>query len=509
MSVYDKNLTLLAKKNPSLAFHIMRSKESSEPNKTLSFPESTAQVLYFLGLGDEQWCRQALTWVQLSNKRCLMLLERDMKAFCGFFSLKIAEEIVNHPCIFLAAPPFEETLQSFVCSHIYQTWECFGDREVQNTITHLILQMEGMVGLYRDFGIPQIINIFSNLLASKNVRSGEAFFDRFSHVPAIICGAGFSLENHLSRLKDLENKALIFGGGSALVPLIENSIPFHFAVALDPESPQQRFFKHMHYETPLFYQNQLSHSMFSMVQGPKLCLGDNGSFPLERWLDLPLSYCDIGWNVATFATQIAYRLGCNPIIFVGMDLCVSKTGAYAGQLEERCENSIICRDRYGNSVTTRLDFFMAKQWLESFARTHPECTFLNATDSGLLLDGIKDVSLNVISSSYDLKSQIHRIITETPLLDLSHLPMKFREIEASLYRCMDSITSFREKELDSEIFHQHYLFPLWNVWKYLLQTEEIVAAMRDPVTEKRVQQVVFFKEVTERFKVAYEKNISF
>lgn len=507
MSVYDRNLSLLAEKNPLLAFQIVTAKTEYELPRSTSFPNSSTQVIYVLGLGNEQWCDQALRWVNSDNKRSLVLLERHISVFCGFFSLKIAEKIVNHPRIVFASPPFEETLKLFVCSHLYQPWKCIGDMEIHNTIINLNLNIEGMVCLYRDFGIPQLMNVFSNLLASKNVRSGEALFGQFAHIPAIICGAGPSLEAHLTQLKGLENRALIFGGGSALVPLSDNDIPIHFAVALDPESPQQRFLKHTYYEVPLFYQNQLSHSIFLMHQGPKLCLGENGSFPLEEWLDLPLSYCDVGWNVATYATQIAYQLGCNPIIFVGMDLCVTKEKAYAGEMEELRDNPIVYQNRYGNSVTTRLDFLMAKQWLESFAHTHMERTFLNATSGGLILEGIKDVPLNIPPLSYDLKAKVHHAIMRTPLLDLSHVPKKLCEIEVSMNQCMDSLSSFREMECESEIFYQYHLLPLWNVWKYLLQTEEIVVAMKNPLIEKRVQQIVFFQKVTKNFKTMYEKRI--
>ena len=513
MSIYDKNLSLLTKKNPLLAFQILIAKAECAPySRPASFPATDAQIAYIIGVGDEEWCKQALRWVKADNTRSLVLLEREAGGFREFFSLKIAEKVVNHPNITLALPPFEGTLKSFIRSHLCQPWECIGDAEIKDTITDLVLQMEGMLCLYRDFGIPQLMNVFSNLLSSKNVRSGEALFGQFANIPAIICGAGPSLENHLAQLKGLENRALIFGGGSALVPLSENGVPFHFAVALDPTSSRRRFSKYTHYEPPLFYQNQLSHSFFVMNKAPKLCLGENGSFPLEKWLNLPLSYCDVGWNVATFATQIAYRLGCDPIVFVGMDLSVSNEKAYAGNLKELRDNPIMCRDRYGNKVATRLDFFMAKRWLESFARAHVERTFLNATTGGVTLEGIKDVPLNLTSSSYDLKSKVHQATMEAPFLDLSHLPKKLREIKESVNQCLnqflDNLTSFREMGLENEPFYRYHLLPLWDVWKHLLQTEQVVAAMQDPVIEKRVQRIIFLKKVTEDFKAIYDKRIS-
>ena len=508
MPVYDRNLHILEEKNPLLAFQLLTAKASGEPRKLAPFPESDAEVLYILGLGDESWLKKGLSWVEGEKKRSLVLLEDNLGAFYEFLSLKIAEKVARHPRIILASTPFEETLKSFVWSHLYRPWECIGDIETQNKVANLILGLESMVCLYRDFGIPQLMNVFSNLSASQNVRCGEALFGKFERIPAIICGAGPSLEKHLKKLKSLENKALIFGGGSALVPLSEKGVPFHFAVALDPQSPRERFFKQTHYEVPLFYQNQVSHPLFLQSQGPKLCLGENGSFPLEKWLDLSLSHLDVGWNAATFATQIAYQLGCDPIVFVGMDLCISEGKAYAGKMEELRDNPIICTDRYGNQVTTRPDFLMAKKWLEAFTKAHPERTFLNATEGGLHLEGIKDALLNVESPSCDLKAKVHHAIIEAPFLDLTPMSAKLDELYKSLNRCMEILGTYRDVELDSEIFYQAHLMPLWEVWKHLLQTDEIVASMQHPQIEKKLQQTLFFKEVTESFRQFYEQKIS-
>ncbi len=507
MPVYDKNLLALEGKNPLLAFQLLTLKNPASPKKREPFPKSTAEILYVEGIGDEKWIEKALDWITSDAKRSLVLIEENLSAFHPFLSQALAEKIVQHPRVVIGGPSFEETLKPFVWSHLYRPWECHGNPAMQGRIAELVLGIELTVCLYRDFGIPQLMNVFSNLLASQNVRSGEALFGKFTKIPALICGAGPSLDKSLDTLKALGNQALLFGGGSALLPLSRAGVPMHFAVALDPESPRERFFEQTYFDVPLFYQNQVSHPLFMQSQGPKLCIGESGSFPLEEWLDLPLSPCDVGWNVATFATQIAYQLGCDPILFVGMDLCCSPEKAYAGGMEELRENPLVCTDRLGNRVTTRPDFLMAKKWLETFAKAHPERTFLNASEGGLELEGIKNVPLSMEAPSTDLQGRVHQAIAQVPLLDLSTLPSKLHTIYQSLNHCLDILGTYQEVELDHEIFYQAHLLPNWEVWKHFLQKEEIVQSMQHPEIEKKLQQTLFFREVTENFRNEYERKL--
>ena len=508
MHVYETNLLALKEKNPLLAFQLLTAPSTETTQYSEPFPKSEAKVLYTWGVGDEKWVIEALKWVDRNVSRKLVILKHCPSDFRPFLEKKSAEKVVKHPQVTLSCEPLEETLKSFIWSHLYEPWECQAPPHVKTRVADIILGIELTVCLYRDFGIPQLMNVFSNLTTPQKIQKGEALSGHFKKVPAVICGAGPSLEKSMDTLKTLENHALIFGGGSALLPLSTHQIPVHFAVALDPDSPRERFLKQSYFEVPLFYQNSVSHSLFMHSQGPKLCLGQKGSFPLEKELGVDLKPYDVGWNAATFATQIAYQLGCDPIIFVGMDLCVYPEKEYAGQMEELRENSIECIDRFGSMVRTRPDFLMAKKWLESFAQSHPNCNFLNASESGLELEGIPYTDLDLKQAPFDLKSKVHQAVVAAPFLNVSQVPEKLQAIYQSINRCDELLGSAREKELDLELFYQEHLLPNWEVWKHFLQKEEIVKEMEDPEIEKKLQQTIFFKEVTQSFRREYERKLS-
>ena len=118
------------------------------------------------------------------------------------------------------------------------------------------------------------------------------------------------------------------------------------------------------------------------------------------------------------------------------------------------------------------------------------------------------------SLPYLHKTSVHASIKkfqEAPSIDFSSLDDKFSSIDESLKKTHQILgeymaalkvkenTVLHECELEEELFYLYHLFPLWKVWINLLQTDEVVAQMDDPPYEKKVQEVLFYHDVTEKF----------
>ncbi len=501
------------KKNSLLPFELLTCEKDGVNLSDFPLPKTETIALYVVGLGKESWQEKIFKWLEEDQRRKLYLIP-DTPALLSF----LKTELFDHPRMKIGGH-----VTSFAWDHLYDPWELMGGRpEIEEKLADTILGVELTVSLYRDFGVPQLSNIIANLQKEKEAQKGEALAGKFQGVPAVICGAGPSLEKSLNGLKEVGDRALIFGGGSALGPLARASIPIHFLVAIDPEPPAERFFRQTYFETPLFYQNQVAKALLYAHQGPKLCMGESGSFPLEQWLteDLHLLRSDAGWNVSTFATYIATLLGCNPIYFVGMDLSVSKEGSYAPGVEgiDERKNPIYLTDRFGNEVTTRPDFLMAKKWIEEFAEHHLETDFINATAQGLELKGIPYGDLKSFPHPSDLSSKIHQAILQAPSLEMDLIKENLQLLDQSLINTAAIIkeyleglsekknTTLHECELDEEIFYQSHLLPTWEVWKYLLQNDTVIAEMENPELEKKLQQILFYQELTEKF--CHERKLS-
>jgi len=503
-------LRMLDEKNPLFALELRTEKKRDVPFVDLPLPKSETVALYLYALGPLPWQQKILEWLDENPTRKVYLIPEDPQILHN-----ISLPLMEHPRLKVGSE-----YRPYAWEHLFKPWELMGGDP--NVIGEWILGTELTLCLYNDFGVPLMSNVFDNLLMKDEVKRGDALEGKFRGTPAIICGAGPSLEDRLEEIKKFQDRVLIIGGGSALAPLSRANIPIHFSAALDPDPPTERFYRQNHFETPLFYQNQVSHTLLTHHHGPKLCLGQSGSFALEEYLteELALPPRDVGWNVSTFSTMVAVLLGCDPIYFVGLDLCVYDEASYAAGVEGMDErlNPIQMEDRAGNIVFTRPDFLMSKRWLEDFAKKHPQTTFINASTRGLKLEGIQDGPLLITTCCSDLSAKVHQKVESAPPVDVSSIPEKFHHLDESLKKTRAILTEYMEAleqrkntvlhecELEEELFFQYHLFPLWKVWKNLLQTEEILGRMTDLPFEKKLQQVLFYQDVTEKF--CHERNLS-
>jgi len=316
-------LRILNEKNPLFALELRTGKKRDVPFVDLPLPKSETVALYLYSLGPLPWQQKILEWLDEKPTRKIYLIPEDPQILHN-----ISLPLMEHPRLKVGSE-----YRPYAWEHLFKPWELMGGDP--NVIGEWILGTELTLCLYNDFGVPLMSNVFNNLLMKDEVKRGDALEGKFRGTPAIICGAGPSLEDRLEEIKKFQDRALIIGGGSALAPLSRANIPIHFSAALDPDPPTERFYRQNHFETPLFYQNQVSHTLLTHHHGPKLCLGQSGSFALEEYLTegLALLERDVGWNVSTFSTMVAVLLGCDPIYFVGLDLCVYDEASYAAGVE--------------------------------------------------------------------------------------------------------------------------------------------------------------------------------
>ncbi|MCB1107109.1 MAG: DUF115 domain-containing protein, partial [Chlamydiia bacterium] len=418
------NLGALEKKNSFFAFKLRTEEVSQVPFASFPLPKEKTKALYLFALGDESWQGKILDWLNGQDGRKIYFIPENPQMLHT-----LSPSLMEHPRVKIG-----NDFRPYAWEHLFKPWELFGGNPKE--IADWVLGTELTFCLYNDFGVSLLSNVFQNLSMNEPVKKGESLAGRFEGIPAIVCGAGPSLMDSFEDIRKNQDRALIIGGGSALAPLSRACLPIHFAAALDPDPPTERFYRQNHFEAPLFYQNQLSHTLLKHHHGPKLCLGQSGSFPLEEWLseELHLSPSDVGWNVSTFSVRVATLLGCNPIFFVGMDLCIYDEASYAEGVEGMDErlNPIQMEDREGKVVYTRPDFLMSKKWLEAFAKEHQEITFVNASTRGLALKGIPDGPLMVPGGSGDLSARVHQSIQQGEAVDFSPMKEKLAILDESI-----------------------------------------------------------------------------
>ncbi len=240
---------------------------------------------------------------------------------------------------------------------------------------------------------------------------------RLPGVPAIIVSAGPSLDRNIHELRGCEERTAILATDTALKPLLAAGVRPHFVLSGDPTYENYLHLKGARPGNSIFvveatgfpevfrefqgrtitcnYENSSLHSLASL-------LGKKGT--LRAW-----------GSVATMALDFALLLGCDPIIFVGQDLAHSEGRTYCSGLhwEEQFFSDISDPEQWrmrweslgaGKTTVTMLDIFGKPvettdklaaywNWFNKEIQAHKDVQFINATEGGILREGVTVLSL--------------------------------------------------------------------------------------------------------------------
>jgi hypothetical protein len=204
-----------------------------------------------------------------------------------------------------------------------------------------------------------------------------------------------------------------------------------------------------------------------------LCSNTGGVF--EQWMHEKLGiHCESfalalgseALSITTLATAFARYLGCDPIVFCGVDLAYSNNQQYCPGVvsssssisKKELEKVTRSRDRLvrrknirGQFVHTLIKWVMEASCLGSYARSH-EASFFNLSSQGLPIPGVSEISweefLNQHANiEYDLRGMLHveaRLASsfqaKEPILQDS-----FETIRTSFERCVCLFQQMQEE----------------------------------------------------------------
>jgi hypothetical protein len=131
-------------------------------------------------------------------------------------------------------------------------------------------------------------------------------------------------------------------------------------------------------------------------------------------------------------TSVAIHLGCDPIIFVGMDFSAENGKKYA-HLEAPEVNEM------------QADWAMSVRMIQELASQHPDRKFLNATEGGTPFCTPINLQNIPCTQEWDLKKMVHEAIQSLPV-------------------CTPNLKRWEEWDQQGEIVHEKLLDPLWKIW---------------------------------------------
>lgn len=430
----------------------------------ISIPRQT-EVLYLYGisgpLSSEIW-----EWLKEDPSRRLVFLEPSTSHIIRFLQMELAREILECRQIEIVHLPPRELLGK-VLQELAEAYPVRGvqvelflpyDRRKFQRVKISLLRKTGFAHAHyldRLHGHIPFAHLLKNLRRIPDAFYANGLKGAFSGVPAIVCGAGPSLMASLETLRGLEDRALILAGGSAIAVLSHHGIVPHFCLAIDPNPDELARLKNSFaFEVPFLFSTRLIPEAFATCNGPFGYLRTGMAGIPELWFDEQLGLNDpiLGeklppeaLSVTALSAAFAHHLGCNPIIFDGVDLAYTENrryadGVFAKDSEEEClqpiDRELLKRSKEGKAVQSAVRWVMEASALSRFARRCKGRRWINCTRGGLGLKGVEEMPLSEVpfSQEWDLRSKIHCAILKSPMPEnaRSILEEKVNELKESL-----------------------------------------------------------------------------
>jgi hypothetical protein len=253
-----------------------------------------------------------------------------------------------------------------------------------------------------------IRNLTSTNIDSINISS---YFKKFKGMPALIVAAGPSLNKQLPLLKGNLDKFVVIAAGSAVNILEKNNIIPHFVVAVDGEEVQDNIFKNILNpdRITLIYSHSLRYSSQELFQGKKVWMKGNADETIEFFEDyvgIKSPTIEFGPSCANEAMEVARRLGCNQLIFIGQDLAYtdeqlySKGAVHDLDIHSDIGDRIVMKDMYGNEIKTKTAFLVMKAYFENYIQQHNEVEYINCTEGGLEIKGMHHTTFQEVITHF-------------------------------------------------------------------------------------------------------------
>ena len=260
----------------------------------------------------------------------------------------------------------------------------------------------------------------------------EAFEDiNISDYPAIVLGAGPSLDKNIAKIKDIKGRALIIAvDASANTAIVNGVIPdmiicddAGIKVRLLNDSAQAAIKE----QIPLVIRMQGSLAIRDASKGRKFYMhtSDNYIPELLKEFDTVLHEVLTGGSVGNTAFSVGKMLGCGSIILMGMDLGYPDNKLHTkdafeneDDVSEEDENYFYVDSIDGGQVLTSSDMDVYREWFETMIQLDPDYKVIDATEGGALIHGAKIMTIDEAMDKYCPTESVdfEGIIREAPYI---------------------------------------------------------------------------------------------
>ncbi|MBC9784453.1 motility associated factor glycosyltransferase family protein [Heliobacterium chlorum] len=271
-------------------------------------------------------------------------------------------------------------------------------KEILAVIKRLATQLHTIL-FFSDYWVE---NVLRNLPHAFNAPGAGNLFGKFEGIPAIVVAAGPSLSKVLPELQKWKAHAILIAVDTAMRPLLQAGIEPDFVVAIDGSKLNHRHFEGVQCKAPLIFDFTTYWEISDSYIGPRMINFTRGIYkPLFPPDLFERNVIESGPSVAHVSYHFARQMGCNPVIFVGQDLCyvdgfTHAEGTALRKKEEQGGKLISVVNMYGEAVNTTGPFIIFKEQFETYFELFPNTKVYNASIGGLSIKGAPEVRLENI-----------------------------------------------------------------------------------------------------------------
>jgi len=194
----------------------------------------------------------------------------------------------------------------------------------RSVVVKLVAEATANTNARKRFAGRYLLQTLGNLPVIRREGDAAALDGRFTGRPAVVVGAGPTLDENLPVLAARQDRVVIISVDTALRPLLAGGVRPHLVVAVDPAELNAQHLAGLSGLDDIWLaaEGSLHPSAFEAFAGRTFVfkVSDHEPWPWLKTMGLDRGGLRAWGSVVTSAFDLALRMGCDPIVFVGLDL---------------------------------------------------------------------------------------------------------------------------------------------------------------------------------------------
>lgn len=294
-------------------------------------------------------------------------------------------------------------------------------------------------------GLRQNFENIKELIKSPSI---EILKDKYKNKPAIIVGAGPSLDKNIKYLKEAEGKALILATDAVISTLNKHSIipDGVFSIERGIKTYDAFYKSNILNERAVFIGPPVVSSLiFNKVRNNKKLVCLKKGEKINEWINDSIirenRLLNMGTSCSHVALGFSQYIGANPIIFIGQDLAYTKDGiTHSGDVEikkkvEENAELLYVKGIDGEMLPTDYAYKNFLTFLEiQIASDDSSRKYIDATEGGAFKNGTEIKTLLEVIDQYCNENilRLYDVLPEIQPLDMKKLELAEKELSLLL-----------------------------------------------------------------------------